>query len=117
MGEIKHFSKVDFSDLRSIQQLVTAAKADPGFWLKERMIESRMLAVSALNVKKSEGAAPRGSHRAKLINEVRRCNPIDAVSIALEAAGTVLLDRLYTEIGPGMRLTMTGNPSIRLKAR
>ncbi|AYG70808.1 MULTISPECIES: hypothetical protein [unclassified Rhizobium] len=56
MGEIKHFSKVDFSDPRSIQQIVSAAKADPGFWLmvKEREMERRTLAVNALITVRSE---------------------------------------------------------------
>jgi hypothetical protein len=49
MGEIKHFSKVDFSDPRSIRQIVSAAKADPGFWLmvKEREMERRTLAAAS----------------------------------------------------------------------
>jgi hypothetical protein len=48
MGEIKHFSKVDFSDPRSIQQIASAAKADPGLWLmvKEREMERRTLAAA-----------------------------------------------------------------------
>ncbi|MGM4915387.1 hypothetical protein [Rhizobium sp. 768_B6_N1_8] len=49
MGEIKHFSKADFSDPRSIQQIVSAARADPGFWLmvKEREMERRTLAAAS----------------------------------------------------------------------
>lgn len=49
MGEIKHFSKADFPDPRSIQQIVSAAKADPGFWLmvKEREMERRTLAAAS----------------------------------------------------------------------
>ncbi|PWI49770.1 hypothetical protein B5K03_34120 [Rhizobium phaseoli] len=60
MGEIKHFSKVDFSDPRSIQQIVSAAKADPGFWLmvKEREMERRTLAVNALTTVRSEVGSP-----------------------------------------------------------
>lgn len=60
MGEIKHFSKVDFSDPRSIQQIVSAAKADAGFWLmvKEREMERRTLAVNALTTVRSEGGSP-----------------------------------------------------------
>ncbi|MGO7402635.1 hypothetical protein ELI49_37300 [Rhizobium ruizarguesonis] len=56
MGEIKHFSKVDFSDPRSIQQIVSAAKADPGFWLmvKEREMERRTLAINTLTTVTSE---------------------------------------------------------------
>ncbi|MBB2719585.1 UNVERIFIED_ORG: hypothetical protein GGD48_004862 [Rhizobium etli] len=56
MGEIKQFSKVDFSDPRSIQLIVSAAKADPGFWLmvKEREMERRTLAVNTLATVTSE---------------------------------------------------------------
>ncbi|ACI59592.1 hypothetical protein Rleg2_6216 (plasmid) [Rhizobium leguminosarum bv. trifolii WSM2304] len=56
MGEIKQFSKVDFSDPRSIQLIVSAAKADAGFWLmvKEREMERRTLAANALTPVRSE---------------------------------------------------------------
>jgi hypothetical protein len=56
MGEIKQFSKVDFSDPRSIQQIVSAAKADAGFWLmvKEREMERRTLAINALTTVRGE---------------------------------------------------------------
>ncbi len=49
MGEIKNFSKVDFSNPRSIQQIVSAAKADPGLWLmvKVREMERRTLAAAS----------------------------------------------------------------------
>jgi hypothetical protein len=59
-GEIKHFSKADFSDPRSIQQIVSAAKADPGFWLmvKEREMERRTLAVNPLTTMRSEVGSP-----------------------------------------------------------
>src|SRR4051812_3088124 len=62
MGEIKHFSKVDFSDLRSIQQIVSAAKADPGIWLmvKEREMERRMLTAASAAPATRESAVDTG---------------------------------------------------------
>lgn len=62
MGEIKHFSKVDFSDPRSIQQIVSAAKADPGFWLmvKEREMERRTLAAASTARATGESAVDSG---------------------------------------------------------
>ncbi|MBX5206780.1 hypothetical protein [Rhizobium sp. NZLR11] len=55
MGEIKHFSKVDFSDPRYPADRLRG-KADPGFWLmvKEREMERRTLAVNALTTVRSE---------------------------------------------------------------
>jgi hypothetical protein len=60
MGEIKHFSKVDFSDPRSIQQVVSAAKADPGLWLmvKEREMERRTLAAASTARATGESGIP-----------------------------------------------------------
>jgi hypothetical protein len=62
MGEIKYFSKVDFSDRRSLQRVLAVAKADAGLWLMPKKREMERQALAAASTARATGKSAVDSH-------------------------------------------------------